>query len=108
MRSIGATLKGVDSADTVLAQPLGQTTGGNDKQPSEIYPVASGFPDHADGFPVQWLASIDSFDSQVKHLGYLAAIEQVPPGVVAVAQAMREANVAPELTLHRVWWLLQP
>ncbi len=113
MRSIGATLKGMDSTNTVLAQPLGQETSGQEtsgkeKQPRESSTMASGFPDHADGLPVQWLASIASFDSQVKHVGYLAAAEQLPPGVVAVAQAMQKANVAPELTLHRVWWLLQP
>ncbi len=107
-RSIGVSLKGVGGSESVLAQPLGESSTEKPKKPKELASTANGFPDHADGYPVQWLGSIPSLASQVEHLGYLAGRDRLPRDLQPLAKAMQDAEVSPELTLHRVWWLLQP
>ncbi len=108
MRSIGASLKSLEGFGPVLAQPLGSERSEPDTTISKSTPHQTGFPDHAESLPVQWLSTIDDFHSRVRHLGYLAEIERLPTVVEPAAEAMRKANVADELILARVWWMLQP
>ncbi len=106
-RSIGASLRGVGGSDSVLAQPLAEASSEKPDNANFVAPLVNGFPDHVDALPVQWLASVGSLSSQVKHLGYLAGREGLPREIEPIATAMREAGVPLDLTLHRVWWLLQ-
>jgi hypothetical protein len=70
--------------------------------------LSADFPHSAKSFPVQWLTSIKTEESQVQHLAYLAGMNQVPGSVLEVVQEMRAAGVSNEQELQRAWWLLRP
>ena len=106
MKSVGSSLRNLDSPDTLanigeFANPKARKST-NSIKPPEI----TSFPDRASGPPVQWLARIDSYESQVNHLGYLAGMSEVPRPVMDAATAIHEGSANKSLALSRVWWLL--
>lgn len=67
------------------------------------------FPTASDTLPVQWLRLIQSQDSRVDHLAYLADLYELPKEVADVVQMMDKETVEDQnLLLQRVWWMLRP
>lgn len=67
------------------------------------------FPTASDTLPVQWLRLIQSQDSRVDHLAYLADLYELPKEVADVVQVMDKETVEDQnLLLQRVWWMLRP
>ncbi|MEM0926475.1 MAG: hypothetical protein AAGJ83_10595, partial [Planctomycetota bacterium] len=64
------------------------------------------FPGDNAPLPVSWLRSIDGFDEQLRHLAYMADVNQVPAEIRDVAESLRRSSTD-ESAIHRLWWILQ-
>lgn len=114
MRRIGGRLDAIES-QTFLAQPsespgakAPKNKPANQPAVKTPLPLVSGFPERVDALPVHWLQSIDDFDSQVQHLAYLAGKDKLPADLQKTIEALQKSEADRDLTLHRIWWLLQP
>ena len=103
LRSIGAR---IDSSGRDSLAQIGE--GGAASKGKDEKALAADYPVKAELLPVQWLKLIEDRDSQISHLGYLAGENEVPTHVQTSVEAMEEADVDPNLLLHRVWWLIKP
>ncbi len=116
MKSVGGSLKDLDGSDQLLANIRSglppNTSAAADDFDHRIFDGVD-FPTRADALPVQWLASIESYENRVQHLGYLANHANLPAALIQAAQALRSSNDHDggnddDLALNRVWWLIRP
>ena len=106
MKSAGGSLGDLDGSELLANIASGDYRSGKGK--AVTLPKDSGYPYKASSLPVQWLASIDSYESQVDHLGYLAGMTELPRAIHDASVAIRKSGSSDELALRRVWWLLRP
>ena len=106
MNSVGGSLRDLKGGELLANIASGDYR--TRKSPAVTLPKDSGYPYKASSLPVQWLASIDNYESQVDHLGYLAGMTQLPQAIHDASKAIRQADGSDELALRRVWWLLRP
>ncbi|TWT76191.1 hypothetical protein CA13_66820 [Planctomycetes bacterium CA13] len=97
--SLLAQIFGEDSDTSKRSQPQAST---------KAHPKLEAYPYRAEALPLNWLDSVAGLDEQIRHLGYVASLEEVPRKVTNVATQMQTAGVARPLILHRVWWMIHP
>jgi len=104
LRAIGAK---IDVDGRPFVAQVGDATEKGLGRPAEKS-LSADFPARAATLPVQWLKLIEDEQSQIDHLGYLAGMTELPSNVTSAVEAMRGAELDPNLMLHRVWWLVKP
>ena len=120
----GATLD-AGSLPTTLAQPSGDIGSGRKRasqRPPKVQrpPTArqqreallrasfpSGHTDDAPALPAAWLASLDDFDQQVRHLYYAAGYGSPTTRQIQSAAALRAGADSDAVALNQMWWAVQ-
>lgn len=99
----------IETDQTVLAQPgsNGQTsTSPRNKKPQDFAPAS--FPSDNDPLPAQWLSRIKDRENQIRHVSYIAGKSKISRDTAATINALKTSDLADEVLLQRVWWIIQP
>ncbi len=106
--------------DATLAQPIDQgssrprPTGANprakqgpDRWLRASFPTISNVSGGRPELPAQWLASLDSFEQQARHLYYAAGYWQPSAAQLKTAETLRQTTEDADLALSQLWWVIE-